>query len=159
MKIRLIQKNDNAAIASVIKRSLEEFGVARAGTVYTDESTNSLFELFNEAQLPYNILIDDNNKVVGGCGLYKTEGLPQGYVEVVKLYIAPEARGKGYGEQLLYLCFEQAKDAGFTHVYLETLHELSFAVKLYEKVGLDQLKGALGSSGHFACSLWMEKKL
>jgi putative acetyltransferase len=159
MNIRAIKRSDNKAIADVIKRSLEEFGIAREGTVYTDASTNSLFELFEEVNLPYNILIDENNQVVGGCGLYPTNGLPSGYVEVVKLYIAPQARGKGFGDKLLKLCFKQAEELGFTHVYLETLHELDFAVKLYEKVGLEKLKGALGSSGHFACSLWMQKKL
>ena len=159
MDIRFICKEDNLQISGVIKRSLEEFGIAREGTVYTDKSTDHLFELFDEIKHPYNVLINEDGEVVGGCGIFPTQGLPVGYVEIVKLYIAPSARGKGYGEKLLLLCMKQAKEYGYENVYLETLHELAFAVNLYKKVGLEELNGPLGDSGHFACSIWLQKKL
>jgi putative acetyltransferase len=159
MKIRLIQVEDNQQLSHVIKRSLEEFDVARPGTVYTDKSTDSLYELFEEYQAPYFVLVDDLNVVQGGCGLFPTDGLPDGYIEIVKLYLAPQARGKGWGEKLLLECIDEAKRRSYNYVYLETLTELSFAVKLYQKVGMTKLDGAKGDSGHFACSLWFEKKL
>lgn len=48
MQIRQIKQEDNAELAGVIRNILEEHGVARPGTVYTDPTTDALFELFQE---------------------------------------------------------------------------------------------------------------
>ena len=49
--IRPISLADNAAIANIIRRSLEEFGANHPGTVYYDDSTDHLFELFQSTPL------------------------------------------------------------------------------------------------------------
>lgn len=158
MEIRNIEKEDNEQISSVIKSALEEFGAARPGTVYTDPWTDSLYEYFLGNQMPY-FVVEEKGKVVGGCGLFATEGLPKDTIELVKLYLAPQARGKGLGELLLNKCVELAKNMGYNRLYLESLPELNNAVRLYEKVGFIKQKCPLGESGHFACNLWMIKDL
>jgi putative acetyltransferase len=96
---------------------------------------------------------------VGGCGIYPTEGLPTGCAELVKLYVAASARGKGIGKLLMEKSMEAAKALGYTQLYLESLPELNKAVHLYEKTGFKHLCEPMGASGHFACNLWMLKDL
>jgi putative acetyltransferase len=44
--IRNIELKDNEAIAKVIRAALTEFGANKPGTVYYDNTTDHLFELF-----------------------------------------------------------------------------------------------------------------
>ena len=46
MEIRNIVSKDNAAMAKIIRDSLEEFNAAKPGTVYFDESTRSFKRRF-----------------------------------------------------------------------------------------------------------------
>lgn len=156
--MRLIEKKDNAAIAAVIRQVLTEFKANKPGTVYYDPTTDDLFSLFSIPNAEYRILEVDG-KIMGGSGVYPTEGLSAGCCELVKLYLLPEARGKGYGKQLIEQCFSTARKFGYTHVYLETMPELKTAMGLYEQCGFTYLEGPLGNSGHFGCGLWMLKTL
>ncbi len=158
MELRLIGPRDNAVIASIIRKSLESHGLAIAGTVYTDPTTDHLYELFQTPNSIYYVAEEDGN-ILGGCGIYPTKGLPAGHVELVKLYLKDEARGKGLGKKLMEKSMEWAKSQGFTHVYLETLDELSAAVGLYQRIGFKNLDAPLGDSGHHACDIWMLKTL
>jgi len=157
-EIRLIVKKDNPAIAAVIRSVLTEFKANKPGTVYFDPTTDALSELFSKPLSAYWVLEVDG-KLVGGSGIYPTEGLPAGCCELVKLYLLPEARGKGHGKLLIEHCLAWAKQAGFAQVYLETMPELKMAVGLYERCGFTCLGCPLGNSGHFGCDLWMLKKL
>jgi putative acetyltransferase len=156
--IRLLKKDDNVAIAAIIRAVLSEFKANKPGTVYYDPTTDDLFSLFTTPGSEYWILEVDG-KVAGGSGVFPTQGLPEGCCELVKLYIRPEMRGKGYGKQLIEQCFESAAKFGFKQVYLETMPELKMAMSLYEHCGFKYLKGPLGDSGHFGCDLWMLKTL
>lgn len=156
--IRPIEPRDNSAIAVVIRAALAEFGANKPGTVYFDESTDHLFELFRQPGSAY-FIAEWQGQVVGGAGIYPTEGLPAGCCELVKMYLTPAARGTGLGRTLISLCLETARDLGFSQVYLETMPELRKAVTVYEKFGFRYLEGPLGNSGHFGCDVWMLKDL
>jgi len=158
IRIRLIQREDNPVIAGIIRKVLTEFNANKPGTVYYDPTTDDLFSLFSKTSAEYWILEVDE-QIVGGSGIYPTENLPDGCCELVKLYLLKEARGKGFGKQLIERCFESAKNFGFKQVYLETMQELKMAMGLYEQCGFTYLKGPLGNSGHFGCDLWMLKNL
>ena len=156
--IRNIELKDNVAIASVIRAALTEFGANKPGTVYYDPTTDHLFELFQTPGSVYYIAEMDG-EVLGGCGIFPTEGLPAATCELVKLYLNKSARGTGLGKQLLLKSMEWAKQNGYQQVYLESMPELSKAVAIYEKVGFEKLNHALGNSGHDGCNIWMLKKL
>lgn len=128
--IRPIQSADNVEIARIIKSVLTEFGANKPGTVFTDPTTDQLFELFQTPNSSYFIALE-NDKIIGGCGIFPTEGLPEGCVELVKLYITAEWRGKGIGYQLMEKCIAHAQALNFKEIYLETLPELHIAVGLY----------------------------
>jgi putative acetyltransferase len=155
--IRSIQVTDNPLIAAIIRNTLAEFGANKPGTVYFDASTDELYELFQKQGAVY-FIATLNNEVVGGGGIYPTEGLPADTCELVKMYLLPQARGTGLGRTLIEKSLDFAREAGYKQVYLETMPELKQALKVYAKFGFEYLKGPMGNSGHTGCSLWMLKK-
>jgi putative acetyltransferase len=156
--IRDLRKEDNPALAKVVKDTLAEFGANHPNTVYYDPTTDTLFEVFQTPRSKY-FLAELNNKVVGGGGIYPTDGLPPDTCELVKMYLLPEARGLGLGRTLIEKCIDAAAENGFKKIYLETMPELKQALSVYEKFGFEFLKGPMGNSGHTGCSLWMLKQL
>lgn len=161
IQYRFITSDDNAELASVIRTVFREFKIDRPGTVYTDPTTDHLFELFDEYKnsgASYT-LASDGTKLIGGCGIFPTPGLPKDHVELVKFYLLDSYRGLGIGKALMLQNIELAKEFGFKFVYLESLPELSKAVGMYEQIGFKHIPERLGNSGHFACNVLMLKTL
>lgn len=158
IRIKPIQPNDNKALAVIIRNALTEFNAAKEGTVYFDETTDRLSTVFEKEGSCYFCLWV-NDELMGGAGIYPTEGLSAETCELVKLYLAPAARGKGFGRMLMDKCEVAALNMNYRFVYLETLPELTIAVPLYEKMGYEYLNQPLGNSGHSGCDIWMLKKI
>ncbi|MBL7745522.1 MAG: GNAT family N-acetyltransferase [Chitinophagaceae bacterium] len=156
--IRPIQQSDNPVLAKIVRDTLAEFGANHPGTVYYDPTTDALYELFQAKGAGY-FVAEMNGEIVGGGGIYPTDGLPADTCELVKMYLLPQARGTGLGRTLIEKSLSFAKETGYTNVYLETMPELKQALNIYAKFGFEYLKGPMGNSGHTGCSLWMLKKL
>lgn len=158
ISIEKIRPEDNQAIAFLIREVLTEFGANKPGTVFTDPTTDHLYQLFQHSKAHY-FIAKDNGVIVGGCGIYPTLGLPEGCIELVKLYVSKSHRSIGLGKQLMEQSIHIALSEGYRELYLETLPELHIAVGLYEHLGFEYLDHPYGDSGHFACDLWMRKNL
>lgn len=156
--IRPIEPQDNVGLAEVIRTALAEFGANKPGTVYFDPTTDALYELFRTPGSFYYVATL-HHKIVGGCGIFPTDNLPQGTCELVKLYVEKSTRGTGTGKKLMEKSMQWAKENGYTQIYLESMPELSKAVSIYEKQGFTKLECPLGNSGHDGCDIWMTKTL
>src|SRR6478672_4933556 len=132
INIRVIRQSDNQQLAKIIRETLLEFGANHPGTVYYDPTTDALFELFKRPMSIYYVA-ELNNEIVGGAGVYPTEGLPVDTCELVKMYLVPEARGMGLGKTLIEKSIEFAETAGYKYIYLESMPELKKALSTYEK--------------------------
>src|ERR1043165_4460719 len=119
INIRLIESSDNSALAKIVRDTMKEFGVNRPNTVYFDPTTDKLYELFQKERSAYNVA-EINNEIMGGAGIYPTDGLPVDTCELVKMYLLPKARGLGLGRMLIEKCLEQATEKGYKNVYLQT---------------------------------------
>ena len=155
---RPIQPGDNPILANIVRSSLAEFGANKPGTVYYDDTTDHLYELFQQSGSVYFVAVLDN-VVVGGAGIYPSNGLPTGICELVKMYLSPSARGIGAGKKLIAKCVEFARENNYHSIYLETMPELKKAVSVYEKLGFQYLDGPMGNTGHFGCDIWMLRKI
>ncbi|MEO8209006.1 MAG: GNAT family N-acetyltransferase [bacterium] len=158
MIVRKIMEKDNNQLAAMIKKVFEEYNAPKEGTVYSDPTTNDLFELFQEDKSVLWIAEVDN-QIIGCCGVYPTQGLDNNCAELVKFYLESKARGKGLGKLLMLQCIQSAREMEYERLYLESLPQFSKAVSMYEKFGFERLKKPLGSSGHTSCNIWMIKKL
>jgi putative acetyltransferase len=157
--IRPIEEKDNAAIAAVIRTTLEEFGANRPGTVYYDDSTDALYQLFSQTPGSVYYVAEYNNKIVGGGGIFPSPGLPQDTCELVKMYLLKNMRGIGLGKLLIQKALDFAQQAGYKNVYLETMPELQQALSTYAKFGFEYIDHPMGNTGHFGCDLWMLRPL
>ena len=158
LTIRAITESDNIELAKIIRASLEEFDVPKIGTVYSDPTTDNLSALFQAKGSAY-FIAEEDGQLLGGCGIYPTDGLPEKHAELVKLYLSPASRGRGIAKHLLEQTYQVAKETGYTHLYLESFPQLESAVSLYLKNGFSHLDQAMGNSGHHACTIWMLKEL
>lgn len=156
--IRSITAGDNAVLASIIRDALREHNMAKPGTVFTDPTTDHLYELYQVLRSAYFVAVA-NGQVLGGAGIGLLDTGDGLTCELQKMYLSPESRGLGLGKKLILHCLEYAKANGYTQCYLETSPELAQAVKVYAHLGFRNLQGPLGNTGHFGCDTWMIKDL
>ena len=158
MIIRPIQKEDNQAIAQVIRQVLIEYNVPKVGTAYADPQLDSMFETYITSQSVY-FVIENNGQIIGGAGVNRLENEADTICELQKMYFLPEARGIGLGTQMMDRCLQSARDFGYKKCYLETMPNMEDAQKLYQKVGFEYLCEPMGNTGHTNCPVWMIKEL
>ncbi len=158
IQIKILQPGDNRALAKIIRDTLTEFKANKPGTVFYDDTTDHLSDVFKSEGSIY-FVAEWQGDLVGGAGIYPTANLPAGTCELVKLYLSAKARGKGIGKILMEKCMVAAKDLGYKKIYLETMPELTIAIPIYEKMGFTYLTGPQGNSGHTGCDVWMIKNL
>lgn len=158
INFRNIEQRDNRELAELIRSVFREFRIDRPGTVYFDPTTDNLYDLFKTPGSVYWIA-EESGKMIGGCGIFPTPGLPEGCAELVKFYLLAPWRGRGIGRTLMEKCFGSARKIGYKQLYLESLPELDKAVSMYIKSGFKHIRHSLGNSGHFGCNIWMVKDL
>jgi len=76
--IRPIEHKDDPGLADLIKNVFREFRIDKPGTVYTDPTTNDLFNLFNIHDAAYWVA-EEEGELLCGCGIYPTVGLNSGH--------------------------------------------------------------------------------
>ena len=133
--IRKVKPEDNLELATLIREVFVEHDAPKIGTVYSDPTTDNLNQLFKKSKSLLWVATDDKN-ILGCCGIYPTEGLPESCAELVKFYLAPAARGKGIGKKLMEQSINSAIEFGYHSLYIESLEEFSAAVRIYEKARL-----------------------
>lgn len=77
-------------------------------------------------------LLKDNDAIVGSAGIYKVNDEE---FELIKMYVAPEYRGKKYGEMLLQHCLAKVKETNASKIILYSNSKLQTAIRMYEKFG------------------------
>lgn len=85
-------------------------------------------------------VIEKDQRLIGTAGFYpiKRGNLA---VEIRKMYLLPEARGKGLGKFLLFQLEQTIKQKGFKEIWIETASVLKEAVRLYEHSGYEPTTG------------------
>ncbi|QDP39690.1 GNAT family N-acetyltransferase [Radiobacillus deserti] len=158
MRIREIEEKDNQAMERIIKRSLESFELDIPGTAYFDPQLSDLAQYYKQqANAKYWVALNEQEKVVGGVGIAPF-GKKEGVCELQKLYVSPNAQGKGLSKLLMKAALDFAKKH-YTFCYLETMQKLKVANLLYKKLGFEKLEKALDESEHSTMDTWYVKDL
>lgn len=156
--IREIKSEDNAEIATVVRKVLVEFGVPKVGSAYEDKSLEALSAHYLGENEVY-FVIEKNGTIIGGAGIKQLDNYQGKVCELQKMYFLKAARGLGLGKKMIQICLDKAKTFGFEKCYLETMPYMEVARKLYRNVGFTDLTEPLGDTGHYACQRWMIKEL
>jgi ribosomal protein S18 acetylase RimI-like enzyme len=120
---------------------LEEYFLMRAATFpggpYTTVFPSA--DAFAPPAGVFLLVIDDAGNAVGCGGIRALPDGPRGpRYEVKHLYLAPEARGHGWGRMLLAELEREARALGATELVLDTHHTLEAAGRLYAAAGFVQ---------------------
>jgi len=81
------------------------------------------------------ILLAYANEEQPAIGCIAVKGLSNHTAEMKRMYVQPNYRSQGIGQLLINAFMQQAKALGYTTVVLDTLQQLTAAIKLYEKNG------------------------
>lgn len=98
---------------------------------YGDEQ--SFFDQFNKLYDIRHVVVAYENERAIGCGAIKH--YVDNIAEVKRMYVSPEARGKGIAMHILAELEEWAKELSFGTCILETGVAQPEAIRLYEKAG------------------------
>lgn len=157
-RLRPLQPDDDAALAGVIREVMPEFGADRPGTALSDPEVGAMSAAYPGGRAQY-FVVDEEGAVLGGAGFAPLAGSEPDVCELRKMYLLPQARGRGLGRALLERCLESAAAAGYRRCYLETLEGMRRARGLYESAGFTALSSPLGCTGHYACDTWYAREL
>ena len=158
LQIRLIEKNDNAAVAEIIRLVMTEFKAVGCGYSINDSEVDNMHAAYASERHAFYV-IELDGKILGCGGFGPLTGAEEDTCELRKMYFKSELRGLGVGTQLLNLCLEEATKAGFRHCYLETMDNMEQARRLYGKHGFKYLDKPMGNTGHTSCGTWMAREL
>ena len=149
--IRPIEPRDDAAIASVIRTVMPEFGADGPGFAIHDTEVGAMSTAYARPRAAY-FVIEADGAVLGGAGVAPLDGGEADVCELRKMYFLPALRGRGAGRAVIARCLETARALGFRRCYLETLTGMDAAQSLYLASGFRRIDAAMGNTGHHGCN-------
>jgi putative acetyltransferase len=136
--IRDWQESDRTSAASVIEQVLQEYGLSwEASGADKDVLEVETFYLSVGGEF---WVVEHQGQIVGTGAYYPTIRGDRA-VEIRKMYLLPNVRGKGLGKFLLTQLEETITAKGFQEIWLETASVLKEAILLYEKNGYQRTTG------------------
>ncbi len=156
--LRAIAAQDNAAVATIIRTVMPEFGADGPGFAIHDAEVDDMFGAYARTGAAY-FVVEKGGRVLGGGGVAPLDGGEPGVCELRKMYFLPELRGQGAGLALIQRCLDRARELGYRTCYLETLSGMDAAQALYERVGFRRIPQSMGKTGHFSCDRFYAKAL
>lgn len=158
LQIRLIQPDDNGAVARIIRLVMTEFKAVGCGYSISDTEVDDMYNAYSSGRSAFYV-VTLNDKILGCGGFGRLNGAGPDTCELRKMYFKSELRGLGIGTKLLKLCLQEAKRLGYQHCYLETMGGMKQARRLYGKHGFETLDEPMGNTGHSSCETWMAREL
>lgn len=115
---------DFMALVTLLNRELRErYGEAQA-----------FYDQFNQLNtIPMALVAYSENQAIGCGALRPLEA--ENALEIKRMYVLPEQRGKGIAAQILLELEHWALDSGMKRCILETGNKQPEAIRLYEKSG------------------------
>ena len=156
--IRPICRDDDIAIAHLIRCVMPEFGADGPGFAIHDPEVDHMSAAYGNPGCAYYV-VEQDGRIVGGAGIAPLQGSSEAVCELRKMYFMPEARGRGIGAAMMEACLKAARTMGYQRCYLETLTGMDAAQRLYERSGFQRLCAAMGETGHFGCNRFYIKDL
>ncbi len=98
-----------------------------------DGEEHSFYDQFNKLHLIKYALVAYEKDIPVACGAIKE--FEPNVMEVKRMYVTPEKRGKGIATKVLYALENWARDLGYQKCVLETGKRQPEAIALYTKNG------------------------
>ena len=118
--------------------------------------TNDFFAQYNKTDLIKNVVVALNDYLPVGCGAMKE--FDNSTMEIKRMYVTIEMRGKGVAVAVLNDLESWAKELGYNKCVLETGDKMLEAIGLYKKSGYKIIKN-YGQYENIESSICFEKEL
>ncbi|ACK66205.1 GCN5-related N-acetyltransferase [Rippkaea orientalis PCC 8801] len=130
--IRDWKESDRLDAAKVIETVLKEYGLPWQPEE-ADQDVLAIEQFYLAVEGEFWV-VEHQSEIVGTAAYYPIlKG--NNAVEIRKMYLLPQVRGKGLGKYLLKALETTIKDRGYQEIFIETASLLKEAVKLYEDYG------------------------
>jgi len=127
-----------------------------AGLRIIDGDEAPFFAQYNRIEgLPCTVVAYENGEAVG-CGAYKE--YEPGTVEIKRMFVKENQRGKGIAGAVLNALEQHARGAVYASAILETGRKMLPAIRLYRRSGYTEI-AAYGQYIGIGSSICMQKKL
>ena len=118
--------------------------------------TNDFFAQYNKTDHIKNVVVALNDYLPVGCGAMKE--FDNSTMEIKRMYVTIEMRGKGVAVAVLNDLESWAKELGYKKCVLETGDKMLEAIGLYKKSGYKIIKN-YGQYENIESSICFEKEL
>lgn len=98
-----------------------------------DGVEHGFYDQFNKIEGLKHVVVAYKNKVAVGCGAFKIH--TGNFVEIKRMYVAPNTRKNGIASTILSELEQWAKELNFDKSILETGKQQPEAIALYKKCG------------------------
>lgn len=159
--LRPIQPIDNQQVARIIRTVMTEFGAVGEGYSIMDPEVDDMHGAYDGPHTAFYVVAQkrEGGDVFGCGGIGPLVGGEAGICELKKMYFLPALRGLGFGQKMVTVCLEKAKELGYRQCYLETVVRMVQANHLYHKMGFEKICGPMGATGHGGCDSWYVKAI
>lgn len=108
-----------------------------ADLAFRDGDEKDFHAQYNKTDNIKHAVVIFENEIAVGCGALRH--FDEFTVEIKRMYVAPESRGKGIATQVLLTLEDWARTLGYTHAVLETGEKYPEAISLYTKNGYERI--------------------
>jgi putative acetyltransferase len=102
-----------------------------------DGAAHSFYAKFNKIDAIKTAVVAYENETPIGCGAFKE--FTDESVEIKRMFVRPENRGKGAAQEILTELENWAAEMGFKSAVLETGRKQPEAIRLYQKSGYETI--------------------
>jgi putative acetyltransferase len=133
---RRAQNSDAEAIKNILITTFNEYEINLPEN-YSFADVENLEEQYLNKSGGFIVLLRQQ-QIIGFVALLPSDN---NLIELKRLYLTANERGKGLGKYLLKMAIRLAKESGYYHVFLETTSKFVEAVALYQKFGFTEHVG------------------
>ena len=129
-RARIWKSEDREIVGEIIKEILESYGFP-----FEPDNTDKDALLVEEYYIRDNrgefwVVETHSGRIVGTAAFYESNKGDES-VEIRRMYLVPEMRGKGLGKALLNLIEQRIKAKGYVKVYIKTASVMKEACIMY----------------------------
>lgn len=127
MKVKIVRTNSKNFDFINLVKDLDAY------LKITDRDEHDFYNQFNHIDTIQNVVVVYSNDVSVGCGAFKKFDNENKIVEIKRMYVSDDFRGRGYAQEILNALEVWANELGYKKCVLETGTRQVEAVKFYHK--------------------------
>jgi ribosomal protein S18 acetylase RimI-like enzyme len=133
-----IKAADIACELDVVRQIFREYATSLEIDLCFQNFEEELASLPGKYQVPQGrLLLAWDEQMVVGCVALRPIDVQT--CEMKRLYVRPQARGQQLGRRLAARICDEAKQAGYQRICLDTLPSMTAAIQLYEWLGFKRI--------------------